>query len=52
MNQIATQPDITRVKRLRKAKTQIFNNRGEGEFRTTEDKRNPKFNMLKLNKVI
>ena len=34
MNQIATQPGITEVKRLRVAKTQIFNNRSEGELRT------------------
>lgn len=34
MNQIATQPGITEVKPLRRAKTQIFNNRSEGELRT------------------
>lgn len=32
MNQIASQPGITEVKRLRMAKTQIFNNQREGEF--------------------
>lgn len=36
MNQIATKPGITEVKRLRRAKTQIFNNRSEGELRTTK----------------
>ncbi|MHC1568127.1 MAG: hypothetical protein ACXQTT_00730, partial [Candidatus Syntropharchaeia archaeon] len=32
MNQIATQPGITSVKRLRTAKTQIFNDRREWEL--------------------
>ena len=32
MCQIASQPCITTVKRLRKAKTQNFNNRSEGEL--------------------
>jgi len=34
MNQIAMQNGVTTIKRLHKAKTQIFNNDSKGELRT------------------